>query len=202
MTMTEESQANMYYKRIEEEKEGFDIEESDEEVITLDFDKGIAIEQEGLIVGERLLNPPAQVVEVFEVTEPTPETVEVTNTEETVKTPVVEAPRSYKEDLTSVLVDTMTNRAIRSLIDAHNKLETDVYDELQNKHSKKMGSTYIEHQSAILKSIDQKKHELRKSYGFSGRVSYEHIPTWAKPYIEDYLKGFVNELCDFIGDVE
>lgn len=197
--MKEELQAKQYYNQIEDEEE-FEVEEEEEEVITLDFDKGIAI-QEGVIVGEGLLDKVAEQLnkqveekEVSAIDAPAP-----------VKEPEKAKPASvteptYRDKLSDLFIDTLTSRAIRSLMDAHIKLENEVYDDLQKKH-RKMGKAYQIHQNAILKSIDSKTNELRKSYGYTGRVSHEHIPDWSKPYIEDYIKGFINEICNLTGDV-
>jgi hypothetical protein len=237
--MKEEQQAKQYHSQIESEEEFDDeIEESEEETITLDFDNGVAI-QEGIIVGEGLYDKIDEVVksinEKLDVTEEARqplvakamvqaisgdtetslinayseeqgeklEKILEAEAKQAESEKVYVAPKpTYKDALTDVFVNAITNNAIKSLIEAHVQLEKDLYDDLSSKHQKKMGKAYAEHQYAMLKSIDKKRGELRRSYGYTGRVSFEHIPDWSKPYVEDYIKNFVNELCDFIGDAE
>jgi hypothetical protein len=220
----EELQAKKYHSAIEEE-EDFDIEESEEETITLDFDKGVAI-QEGVIVGEGLLDSMAEALntktqagpiakgmaQVIVGEEETSlinthseeevkaiEEAEKDNEEE--KVVEVQAPRTYKDDLSDLFIDTLTSKAIGQLLEQHHKLEKEFYDELSEKHYR-MGKAFQFHQRAFLESLDDRRSELKKSYGFTGRLSYEHIPEWAKPYIEDYIKGCVQTLADFSRDVD
>jgi hypothetical protein len=227
----EEQQVKQYYNQIEEEDE-FEIEEDEEEVFTLDFEKGIAIQQ-GVIMGEGLLENVAQQLNKKVVAKGMVTAYE--STETPVFTNVVEAPEgyedaareaeereqaepkikegqlvvhavaptpTYRDTLATLFVDTLTSKAIASLIEKHRDLEKDVYDNItSNKKHQSMGKVIHAHEQVILDSIDAKTRELRKSYGFSGRVSHEHIPEWAKAYIEDYIKNFVHEIASLMGDI-
>ena len=178
MTKEIEQQSNYYYNEIEEEEE-FEIEEEEEETITLDFDnQTIYSKEEAFITGGNVVGE--------------------------LKESILEelAPRrTYKDDLSDLLMETLTSKAISSLIKQHHDLEKEIYDDIATKY-KGMGKAIRIHTDTMTQSIDKKRDELRRSYGFSGRISYDHIPDWSKPYVEDYIKGFITEVCSLIGDVE
>ena len=179
MTNKIEQQANYYYNQIEEEESEFEIEEEEEETITLDFDnQTIYSKEETIITGEEV----------------------VQEMKESIREELV-SQRTYKDSLSDLLIDTLTSKAIASLIKQHHELETEIYDNVASKY-KGMGKAIRMHTESMTESIDKRRRELRRSYGFSGRLSYEHIPEWSKPYIEDYIKGFITEVCSLIGDVE
>lgn len=179
-----------YHSNIEEEEDDFEIEESDEEVITLDFDNNLAYEQE-IIIGENVVTDWKELgKQNIHEGEMAP-----------VQAPVAPPVRTYKEDVADLFVNTLTSKAIASLITQHRDLEKTLSDEVSKKHAKKMGATFNTHENVICKSIDGKVSELRRAYGFTGRVDYNLIPDWSKGYIEDYIKNFISELCTFTEDV-
>ena len=205
----EELQANMYYEGIEEE-EVDEIEESEEETFTLDFDKGIAtVKEEGLIIdGEIVVGDPELAEQVLgnnesnTPVEAIPAPVEPEPTPEPAPAPPAEP--SYEEKLTSLFMNTLTSKAIRSLLDKQTKLERDTYDSAIRKTDGKMGRLGVMLEADIAEVFDKRSKELRESYrygGFgmgTGQVQYDRIPKWAHGYIEEYITQFVRQTADLL----
>lgn len=208
----EELQANMYYEGIEEE-EVDEIEESEEETFTLDFDKGIAtVKEEGLIIdGEVVAGDPELARQVIDTINNSNETVPVeaipapAEPEPTPEpAPAPPAEPSYEEKLMSLFMNTLTSKAIRSLLDKQTKLERDTYDSAIRKTDGKMGRLGVMLEADIAEVFDKRSKELRESYrygGFgmgTGQVQYDRIPKWAHGYIEEYIAQFVRQTADLL----
>ena len=161
-----------YYDDIEVE-EIDDIEEGEEETFTLDFDKGVAIKQE-VIVGENII--PKEDKEVV----------------------YVEPERTFKDDLSDLFIDTLTSKAIGSLIQKQRRLELETHEAMVRYTDGKMGALGPMLENETFKPMEKYLKELKGAYGYSGNVHYDRIPDWAKGYIKDYITNFVRTTADFL----
>lgn len=102
----------------------------------------------------------------------------------------------YKNRLQDLLLNSITSKAIASLIAKNKELE-DELDSLML--SKKFGALYTNASEHIEKATDNTRNELKKCL-VAGQVRYEDIPNWSKEYIEEYIKNMVLGLSILIED--
>ena len=169
--MTEEQvNINPSYSCIEEE----------EETITLDFSNNTIYQKE-----EHLLVKTSDSGSVISYV---PET-------ETVK---VQEQNTFQSELNNLLVDTITSKALASLLSKHRSVSDEVEGII---HSKRMGGLSDLLDSEIHKAMDKRRQEIRACF-VGGTVRYEKIPTWARSYVKEYIKDMVHGLVMLTDDGE
>jgi hypothetical protein len=144
-------------------------DEDEEEEITLDFDKGVAIEKkETTLVGDDLFK---QIEEAIGAAKP-----------------------KLQVKYGDLITERFVSKAIASLIEKLNKA-AQAAEEAAEESMKYFPSadTFAELAS---KPIYQKKDELRRAF-YLGTVNWDNIPQWAESYIEEYIFNAINTLLDF-----
>jgi len=179
----EEQIAQSMYNQIEEEVEVDEIEEGEEETFRLDFEKGVATQvEETLIVGENVVSDTMKQVEAPIPTKP--------------------AEPTFENELSEFFMQTLTSKAVSSLINKLHKAETEMHEAITIR-SPQMGVLSSMLEDDMFKQVDSRRKELRAAYGFGmGRVYYDKIPEWAKGYVKNYIRGFVGTAADLMEDVE
>lgn len=196
--MAEDREMNHYYENIEEEvvvprsQPGPMVEEEEEEEFTIDFknmvayDKGSAVE--GVIAIPAKPEPIPVEGSILPLEQPKIEYVEVEK----------EKPRTLKDDLLDDVLDTITARAVRNLIEKENKAIDKVYEALTS--NRRGFYTDYELEEAILAPLEKRKNELRAAWGYLGKVDYEKIPKWARAEVREYIRKSLSGMCELSED--
>jgi hypothetical protein len=143
-------------------------EEDEEEIITLDLEKGTAIEKrESVIAGEDLLN---QIEKAVGLVKP-----------------------KLQLQFADLITERFVSKAIASLIAKTNK----AIEAIENSVEKEMkffnGAEGFSYEAS--NPIYKRKDELRRAY-YLGHVDYEKIPQWAEAYIQEYITNAINNMLD------
>lgn len=111
--------------------------------------------------------------------------------------PVKEAP-IFQTELNNLLVDTMTSKALASLLSKHRSVSDEVEELI---HSKRMGELTDLLDSEIHNAMEKRRQEIRSCF-IGGTVRYEKIPSWARSYVKEYIKDMVHGLVMLTDDGE
>lgn len=158
-------------------------EEDEEEEFTLDFDKNIAY-QLNSEVEVLSVTPPVEVTQSIEQPSPIP------------KNDLTQTPDqpSFKEEMNNLLLNTITSKAIASLLRKRMDLDLEIGKVVNQQRMGELNTILSEEFNEIL---DRKRMELRKCY-IGSQVKYENIPDWAKSYIKDYTQEMIHGLSILI----
>ena len=162
-------------------------EDDEEETITLDFNNNQAYSKEEHLVvrtGDSLLH--AKLDPNVEVP-----TIPVDITPQ----PPVDP---FKNELQDLLLNTITSKAIGSLLKKHYDLDTKI-DSLFYKN--KMGELGSILDNEIDSIMEERRKELRGCYA-GPNVKYERIPKWAQNYVKEYTKNLVHSIAILVEDGE
>ncbi|WP_455675601.1 hypothetical protein [Pradoshia sp.] len=150
-------------------------EEEEEEVITLDFsNQSIYQKGEALVIK---LDEECTVKE--------PDNSKVVNITEKV---AVEPP-SFQSELQTLLIDSITSKALASLLTKHRGLQDEISSLVDSKYLGEL-STILD--SEIDATMEKRRQEIRSCFA-SGIIRYDRIPAWAQSYIKEYFKDVVHE---------
>lgn len=158
-------------------------EDEEEEIVTLDFEKGMATEKvaEGVLARDSQGN-------VTEVNDPV--VVEIIK-----KTAMsVEEEPTLKGKYQDMITDRFVSKAISSLIEKLNKTSNTIFDEATKSLPTAIGDHLAWEASEI---ITKQKRELQLAIS-GGQVRYDRIPEWAKSYVDEYIQSGLGALIDFV----
>lgn len=154
-------------------------EEDEEEIITLDFNnQSIYQKEESLMIK---LNDESTVKELHNPNNKLVAPVE--------KISVVEEPPSFQTELQTLLVDSITSKALASLLTKHRGLQDEISSLVDSKYLGEL-STILDNE--IDATMEKRRQEIRSCFA-SGIIRYDRIPTWAQSYIKEYIKDVVHE---------
>lgn len=191
--MAEDREMNHYYNQFEEEdvprsQPGPIVEEEEEEEFTIDFKNMLAYDKGSAVEGVIAMPTKPAAIPVEGSILPTEE-MKIEYIEK-------EKPRTFKDDLLDRIVDGLASKAIRHLVIKENKRIDAVYSTLsENSVSQSSGLSEDALAEAVLKPLEDRKEELRKSRNFAGDVDYTKIPDWAKQDVIDYINNAITGLC-------
>src|SRR5699024_1103752 len=97
---------------------------------------------------------------------------------------------TMKDELQDLLLNTITSKAISSLLKQHKDLDTDIVEIISKKRMGKLNDML---ENEIDKVMETRRRELKNCFSGSN-VKYENIPEWSKNYIKDYYQKFVNTI--------
>lgn len=153
-----------------EELELYEVIEEDEEIITLDFNKNIAIsKEEHLIVKE---------------------TVDERTTKKPVTIHAEPLKPTFQQEIENTFFNKLTSKAIASLITKQRELDTDIEAAISSKRMGKLNDILDREISSVLNS---RRQELRNCYA-GPIVKYDRIPDWAKGYIKEYIENMIHDM--------
>ena len=158
-------------------------EDEDEEVFTLDFDNNKAYSKEEHLVvrdGDSIFHASLEVPTMPVNIQPQP--------------PV----DPFKNELQDLLLNTITSKAISSLLKKHYDLDTKI-DNLFEKN--RMGELGTILDNEIDSIMENRRKELRNCYA-GPNVKYERIPKWAHNYVREYTKDLVHSIAILVEDGE
>lgn len=161
------------FPKLNEIADTSEIEDDEEEIITLDFDKNIAYEKvmEGIaVVGTGNVD----MIDLEEKPEPAKPTLQ----------------QKYQDMIT----DRFISKAVASLVAKMNDVGKEVFDTTSDKLPPGIGDNLA---CSLHDKVMEQKRELLAAIA-GGKVHYDIIPEWAKPYIDDYVLEALNTLIDFV----
>lgn len=162
-------------------------EDEEEETFTLDFDKGIATQKIGEGVAVRDTDGNVSLIEgpvadkIKEVVAPT--------------TPVEVSPfEKEKNRFQDMITERMVSKALGSLMERLSKAQRDA-----DKAITSSGLGWMSERTTreVWETIEKQRREIRQAWN-GGVVAYDKIPTWAMPWVEDYIKNGLNTILDFV----
>ncbi|MEX3713412.1 hypothetical protein ABFV99_13490 [Cytobacillus horneckiae] len=103
---------------------------------------------------------------------------------------------TFKDEMNDLLINTITSKAIGSLMKKRFELDTQLDVLLSNQRMGELGPIFSNEINSLL---DSRRRELNKCF-FGSEVRYENIPEWAKSYIKDYTTEMVRNLSVLIDD--
>ncbi|UOE58209.1 hypothetical protein [Cytobacillus oceanisediminis] len=105
---------------------------------------------------------------------------------------------TFKDELQEHLLNSITSKAVSSLLQKHNDLSNELDKIILSKRIGKLGDM-VEGDVADL--MFKKRIELRECL-VGGSVRYEKIPQWAHEYVKDYMKNMIHGLSILAEDGE
>lgn len=191
----------------ENQQPAYEVDEEEEESVTIDFEnKTIYQKEEGLILkGKGLVVDGVTDPDKIFTTRlaPTPDTTFPTDQSgETITAPVgaIAPPEpTFKDELQDLLLNSVTSKAIASLLSKHYDLDTDLDKTLNS--NRRMGQLNNMIAGEVQRTMDKHRQELRACY-VGSEVRYEKIPVWAKAYVKDYIRDMIHGLAILVDDGE
>lgn len=178
------------YAAVNPQSESSGVEEQDEEeeTVTLDFtEEGVTAYEK---VGEGVLmrDDKGNVTPVYD--EEMIEQIKRVAVEPTEPTPFDKEKNRFQDMITERLV----SKAIAALLERLSAAQLGA-----EKAVKESGLQYLSDRTgdAVWTTIDKQKKELKQAWN-NGVLRYDNIPSWAMPWVEDYIKNGLNSLLDFV----
>ncbi|WP_263117552.1 hypothetical protein [Bacillus subtilis] len=150
-------------------------EEDDEETVTLDFDNQAIYSKE----------------ESLTITDPAS-----SSSEENDFISSVPPPNTFKGELQDLLLNSITSKAISSLLIKHKNLDTKMDCLLEEQ---RMGELTPLIAAETSKIMDNRRMELRSCFA-GAEIKYERIPKWAQSYVKEYVRDMVHGLSILVED--
>lgn len=163
-------------------------EEEEESIITLDFENQTIYEADTTLLMREADN---EVITPYEEDED-----EEDNESEEVPPPPPNVP-AFKSELQDILMDSITSKAVASLLEKHRTLDKEV--DLAIDEASNMGELKGLLSADIHKTMEKRRHELRAAFNGAG-VNYNAIPEWAKSYVRQYVRDAVIGIAVLIED--
>lgn len=154
------------------------LEDDDDEVITLDFDDQTIYSKEEVLITKEL-NTNEELKDVSATFPPKPEP-------------------SFRDELQDYLLNSVTSKAVASLLQKHKDLDTELDLLLEKQRIGRLGDMI---DSDIDKIMNNRRLELKDCFAGSN-IKYERIPEWAKTYVKEYIKNMVHGLSILVDDSE
>lgn len=196
-------------------------EENEEETFTLDFKNKTAFSKtEGVIMSENISASnidTSKIVDGSKIVASTITSNEFNNvypfpgtTYPYSETPVSTLPHTplpvdlkpaeptFKDELQDLLINSVTSKAIASLLSKHRALDNDMDELLEKRRMGELGNMINKDIEDIM---TKRRQELRACY-VGADVRYEKIPEWAKPYIKEYIGDMIHGLAILVEDGE
>ncbi|MGG1071256.1 hypothetical protein ABE178_15650 [Priestia megaterium] len=196
-------------------------EENEEETFTLDFKNKTAFSKtEGVIMSENISVSnidTSKIVDGSKIVANTITSSEFNNVypfpgtsypySETPVTPLPHNPLpvelkpaepTFKDELQDLLINSVTSKAIASLLSKHRALDNDMDELLEKRRMGELGNMINKDIEDIM---TKRRQELRACYVGSD-VRYEKIPEWAKPYVKEYIGDMIHGLAILVEDGE
>lgn len=105
---------------------------------------------------------------------------------------------TFKDELQDLLINSVTSKAIASLLSKHRALDNDMDQLLEKRRMGELGNMINKDIEDIM---NKRRQELRACY-VGADVRYEKIPEWAKPYIKEYIGDMIHGLAILVEDGE
>lgn len=105
---------------------------------------------------------------------------------------------TFKDELQDLLINSVTSKAIASLLSKHRALDNDMDELLEKRRMGELGNMINKDIEDIM---TKRRQELRACY-VGADVRYEKIPEWAKPYIKEYIGDMIHGLAILVEDGE
>lgn len=169
------------YNQIEEEVIEEEIEESEEEVIQLNFDTMTATTQEGFIARE-----------VVEGEKGTWTAVSQADIEKLLPQP------TYKDKIMDKLIETITRKALNDYIEKIKDLMENFNTGMREKNI--AFAHQIQLEKDVLWKLDGQIADIRKAIGYNS-IDYDKIPDFVKPHVQDYTERFITDMVQIRGDI-
>lgn len=167
-------------------------EEDEEETVTIDFENETIYQKEehlivkGNINGTSIITADTAFAAMNSIGEPIP-----------FPTAPVEPPKpTFKDEMNDFLLNTITSKAIASLMEKRFTLDKEIDKLLQGQRMGELGNVLSDE---IGTALYEKRTELRKCY-VGSEVKYDRIPDWAKSYIKEYTKDMIHGLTVLIDE--
>lgn len=164
------------------------VEEEEEETITVDLDnKTIYQKEEGLML-KRDGVIDASLINTFDIRNGHfGESLDLTPPKPT-----------FQNELQDLLLNTVTSKAVASLLSKHSALDTELDILMENKRMGQLGSIL---DKEIDDMMTKRRMELRSCF-IGEQVRYEKVPDWAKSYVREYIKNMIHGLSILVEDGE
>lgn len=107
---------------------------------------------------------------------------------------------SFQNELQDLLLNSITSKAVASLLSKHRSLDTELLT-VVGKKQRHMGELGDILENEIDKLMENRRMELRRSF-VGSQVRYERIPEWAKNYVKEYIQNFVHTIAVLTEDWE
>jgi hypothetical protein len=165
-------------------------EDEEEETFTLDFDKGIATQKIGEGVAIRNEDGTIEVIEG-------PVADKIKEVAAPVGPGTVVEPTPYEKEknrFSDLITERLVSKALASLMERLNNVQKE-----SEKVAHDVGLGYLGERTynGMYESVEKQKKEIRMAW-HGGVVAYDKIPSWAMPWVEDYIKNGLNSLLDFV----
>ncbi|PFP65217.1 hypothetical protein COK00_11390 [Bacillus cereus] len=164
------------------------VEEEEEETITVDLEnKTIYQKEEGLMIKTDGVIDPSLT-----------NTFDVRNGHFGGTLDLTPPKPAFQNELQDLLLNTVTSKAVASLLSKHSTLDTELDKLMENKRMGQLGSIL---DKEIDEMMTKRRMELRSCF-IGEQVRYEKIPDWAKSYVREYIKNMVHGLSILVEDGE
>ncbi|MBJ8109014.1 hypothetical protein JDS99_04955 [Bacillus cereus group sp. N6] len=166
------------------------VEEEEEETITVDLEnQTIYQKEEGLIVSQDGIIDPNmyKMSKTFGDFDGDMRAIEITPPKPT-----------FQNELQDLLLNTVTSKAVASLLSKHSALDTELDILMENKRMGQLGSIL---DKEIDDMMTKRRMELRSCF-IGEQVRYEKVPDWAKSYVREYIKNMIHGLSILVEDGE
>lgn len=110
----------------------------------------------------------------------------------------VQDPNTFKNELQDLLLNTITSKAVASLLAKHRALDTELDLLLENK---RMGELRDLLDNEIDSVMEKRRRELKACY-IGDKVRYESIPEWARTYVKEYMRDMIGGIALLLDDGE
>lgn len=164
------------------------VEEEEEETITVDLEnQTIYQKEEGLMLKtDGVID--ASLISTFDIRNGNfGETLDLTPPKPT-----------FQNELQDLLLNTVTSKAVASLLSKHSALDTELDILMENKRMGQLGSIL---DKEIDDMMTKRRMELRSCF-IGEQVRYEKVPDWAKSYVKEYIKNMIHGLSILVEDGE
>ncbi|MGE7726943.1 hypothetical protein [Bacillus cereus] len=105
---------------------------------------------------------------------------------------------TFQNELQDLLLNTVTSKAVASLLSKHSALDTELDILMENKRMGQLGSIL---DKEIDDMMTKRRMELRSCF-IGEQVRYEKVPDWAKSYVKEYIKNMIHGLSILVEDGE
>jgi len=153
-------------------------EDEEEEIFTLDLEKGMAFEKVAEGVAVRNEEGKFTVVDDFEL-------------EDKIKKLVAEQQEpTLQQRYQNMITDHFVSKAIASLVSKYNMAATKASNDVEKTIGGEHGYALAQ---KVFEEVTKQKDELRAAIA-GGKVHYDKIPSWAQFQVDEYIQDALSEL--------
>lgn len=159
-------------------------EQEEEETVTLDFT------EEGVTAYEKVGEGVAMRDSAGNIT-----LIEDEEVAEQIKRVIAEPTKPTEQQrYQDMITDRLVSKALGALLERLHNVQKE-----SEKIAHSAGLGYLSERTAdgLYQTVQKQKLEIRQSWS-GGVINYDKIPTWAKPWVDDYITNGLNTLLDFV----